>query len=297
MVGVTFRSLNVLVLRSESFHLAKDAAFKVVAYILPHLPNVGLERDLAQFKEYFTHPAVRNDGLKIYRRCGCDTNLSRRRRGSTYPWSMGLSLRLLSSRYAPTDHTSMPLPENLQGGRLSSRPELASSYTYEILLRLPSTLITTTRDTETSGGDPGAEPKLLIERRLRDITHSAARKNIRVNPRLCGAGRSVRVLVFGAGGQDAEQEPRWVKGMVLRGSHRTSEIRCDKDYLWRAHPDRNGAQDVILFTTDKEIVPSAVDGAINNPIPRAKLGVSNWHPKRRGMHQWAPRWHTGTVSL
>ncbi|KAF7325390.1 Histone acetyltransferase ELP3 [Mycena venus] len=51
---------------SESFHLAKDAGFKVVAHMMPDLPNIGLERDLAQFKEYFENPAFRSDGLKIY---------------------------------------------------------------------------------------------------------------------------------------------------------------------------------------------------------------------------------------
>lgn len=51
---------------SESFHLAKDAGFKVVAHMMPDLPNVGLERDLFQFKEYFENPAFRSDGLKIY---------------------------------------------------------------------------------------------------------------------------------------------------------------------------------------------------------------------------------------
>ena len=35
----------------ESFQLAKDAGFKVVAHMMPDLPNVGLERDLEQFQE------------------------------------------------------------------------------------------------------------------------------------------------------------------------------------------------------------------------------------------------------
>lgn len=35
---------------SESFHLAKDAGFKVVAHMMPDLPNVGVERDMEQFK-------------------------------------------------------------------------------------------------------------------------------------------------------------------------------------------------------------------------------------------------------
>ncbi|KAJ8487915.1 hypothetical protein ONZ51_g3911 [Trametes cubensis] len=51
---------------SEAFHLAKDAGFKVVAHMMPDLPNVGVERDLEQFKEYFENPAFRSDGLKIY---------------------------------------------------------------------------------------------------------------------------------------------------------------------------------------------------------------------------------------
>ncbi|OPJ68062.1 elongator complex protein 3 [Patagioenas fasciata monilis] len=33
----------------ESFHLAKDAGFKVVAHMMPDLPNMGLERDMEQF--------------------------------------------------------------------------------------------------------------------------------------------------------------------------------------------------------------------------------------------------------
>ncbi|CAO3600915.1 unnamed protein product [Absidia cylindrospora] len=51
---------------TESFHLAKDAGFKVVSHMMPDLPNVGMERDIEQFKEYFENPAYRSDGLKIY---------------------------------------------------------------------------------------------------------------------------------------------------------------------------------------------------------------------------------------
>ncbi|KAG8920649.1 Elongator subunit, partial [Tulasnella sp. 408] len=51
---------------SESFHLGKDAGFKIVAHMMPDLPNVGVERDMEQFKEYFENPAFRSDGLKIY---------------------------------------------------------------------------------------------------------------------------------------------------------------------------------------------------------------------------------------
>lgn len=34
--------------------------------MMPDLPNVGMERDMEQFKEYFENPAFRSDGLKIY---------------------------------------------------------------------------------------------------------------------------------------------------------------------------------------------------------------------------------------
>ena len=50
----------------QCFHLAKDAGYKVVAHMMPNLPNVGWERDIQQFKEYFENPAFRSDGLKIY---------------------------------------------------------------------------------------------------------------------------------------------------------------------------------------------------------------------------------------
>ncbi|KAF2860940.1 ELP3 family histone acetyltransferase [Piedraia hortae CBS 480.64] len=50
----------------DTFCMAKDAGFKVVSHMMPDLPNVGLERDLFQFQEYFENPAFRTDGLKIY---------------------------------------------------------------------------------------------------------------------------------------------------------------------------------------------------------------------------------------
>ncbi|XP_063090994.1 elongator complex protein 3 isoform X1 [Cavia porcellus] len=50
----------------ESFHLAKDSGFKVVAHMMPDLPNVGLERDIEQFVEFFENPAFRPDGMKLY---------------------------------------------------------------------------------------------------------------------------------------------------------------------------------------------------------------------------------------
>ncbi|KAL7274631.1 Elongator subunit [Rhizina undulata] len=50
----------------ETFRLAKDAGYKVVSHMMPDLPNVGMERDLEQFKEYFENPNFRTDGLKIY---------------------------------------------------------------------------------------------------------------------------------------------------------------------------------------------------------------------------------------
>ena len=49
---------------SESFHLARDVGCKVIAHMMPDLPNMSVERDLEQFKEY--NPAFRGDELKIY---------------------------------------------------------------------------------------------------------------------------------------------------------------------------------------------------------------------------------------
>lgn len=50
----------------ETFKLSKDAGYKVVSHMMPDLPNVGMERDLDQFREYFENPEFRTDGLKIY---------------------------------------------------------------------------------------------------------------------------------------------------------------------------------------------------------------------------------------
>lgn len=34
--------------------------------MMPDLPNVGVERDMESFKEFFESPSFRADGLKIY---------------------------------------------------------------------------------------------------------------------------------------------------------------------------------------------------------------------------------------
>lgn len=51
---------------ADCFRLAKDAGFKVVAHMMPDLPNMGKERDMESFRELFENPAFRPDGLKIY---------------------------------------------------------------------------------------------------------------------------------------------------------------------------------------------------------------------------------------
>ncbi|OQS03240.1 elongator complex protein 3 [Thraustotheca clavata] len=50
----------------HSFQLSKDCGYKIVAHMMPDLPNMGMERDLNGFREYFENPLFRTDGLKIY---------------------------------------------------------------------------------------------------------------------------------------------------------------------------------------------------------------------------------------
>jgi len=41
---------------SESFHMSKDAGYKIVAHMMPDLPNCGTERDIWQFQ--VCHPPM-----------------------------------------------------------------------------------------------------------------------------------------------------------------------------------------------------------------------------------------------
>lgn len=50
----------------KCFELCKDAGYKVVSHLMPDLPNMGIERDLESFREFFENPEFRGDGLKIY---------------------------------------------------------------------------------------------------------------------------------------------------------------------------------------------------------------------------------------
>lgn len=51
----------------DCFHLAKNAGFKVIAHMMPDLPNMGWERDMESFREFFENPDFRTDGLKVSR--------------------------------------------------------------------------------------------------------------------------------------------------------------------------------------------------------------------------------------
>ena len=48
------------------FNVSKDAGFKMVVHMMPDLPNMGYDRDIESFKEFFDNPDFRTDGLKIY---------------------------------------------------------------------------------------------------------------------------------------------------------------------------------------------------------------------------------------
>ena len=50
----------------EAFRAAKECGYKIVAHMMPDLPNSPWERDMEGFRELFENPAFRPDGLKIY---------------------------------------------------------------------------------------------------------------------------------------------------------------------------------------------------------------------------------------
>jgi elongator complex protein 3 len=50
LIYYTFHSGHTVRAVCESFQLGKDAGYKIVAHMMPDLPNVGMERDLEQFK-------------------------------------------------------------------------------------------------------------------------------------------------------------------------------------------------------------------------------------------------------
>jgi elongator complex protein 3 len=50
----------------ESFQIAKDAGYKIVAHMMPGLPTITPEEDIADFKRLFEDPRFKPDMLKIY---------------------------------------------------------------------------------------------------------------------------------------------------------------------------------------------------------------------------------------
>ncbi len=51
---------------TESFQLSKDAGYKLVAHMMPGLPTMTPEEDIADFKRLFSDSQLRPDMLKIY---------------------------------------------------------------------------------------------------------------------------------------------------------------------------------------------------------------------------------------
>ena len=50
----------------ESFQISKDAGYKIVAHMMPGLPSMTPEGDIADFKKLFSDSQLRPDMLKIY---------------------------------------------------------------------------------------------------------------------------------------------------------------------------------------------------------------------------------------
>ena len=50
----------------ESFQISKDAGYKIVAHMMPGLPTMTPEEDIADFKKLFSDSQLRPDMLKIY---------------------------------------------------------------------------------------------------------------------------------------------------------------------------------------------------------------------------------------
>jgi elongator complex protein 3 len=50
----------------QSFQIAKDSGYKIVAHMMPGLPNSSVEKDIEDFRTLFEDPAFRPDMLKIY---------------------------------------------------------------------------------------------------------------------------------------------------------------------------------------------------------------------------------------
>ena len=51
---------------TESFQTSKDAGYKIVAHMMPGLPTVTPDEDIADFERLFADPQLRPDMLKIY---------------------------------------------------------------------------------------------------------------------------------------------------------------------------------------------------------------------------------------
>ncbi len=50
----------------ESFEISKNAGYKIVAHMMPGLPSMTPEEDIADFRKLFSDPHLRPDMLKIY---------------------------------------------------------------------------------------------------------------------------------------------------------------------------------------------------------------------------------------
>ncbi len=50
----------------QCFKILKDEGLKIAIHMMSDLPNMGFERDIESFKEFFDNLQNRTDGLKLY---------------------------------------------------------------------------------------------------------------------------------------------------------------------------------------------------------------------------------------
>jgi len=63
--GIAYMPVNPPILHNL-YHIPNLPRVQIVCHMMPDLPNVGWERDIEAFREFFESPAFRADGLKLY---------------------------------------------------------------------------------------------------------------------------------------------------------------------------------------------------------------------------------------
>ncbi|RNJ79586.1 MAG: tRNA uridine(34) 5-carboxymethylaminomethyl modification radical SAM/GNAT enzyme Elp3 [Nitrosopumilus sp. B06] len=112
---------------TESFQISRDAGYKIVSHMMPGLPTMTPDEDIADFGKLFSDPELRPDMLKIYPSLVIENTplYEQYKRGEYVPYSDEEMIRVLAEakRIVPKWVRIMRIQREITPGEITAGPK------------------------------------------------------------------------------------------------------------------------------------------------------------------------------